>query len=441
MTDLPWKQMVGAFVGITLPDAPSRRRTAPAREQARPKTVDTPAPPSPEPPAPTTAPPVPEPPGTCPAYQGSGFFVPPTIPTPPPPPPPVEIPWTFEAPPVDPQRHDSRGLVLAPPRPPRGIQPSTPATESLGIPPEKPAPTRSTSPRPSPAPSLSFTHEAPMQHPQPASAPSGRGAAIRIDGPLKVTFAALRQWIDPAPVPAPNPPTQLPTTIPAEATPVPTPELPPVVSSIVPVASAPPDARPVPAVVESVATLAPATEARLQSLLLEAFGKALDSCQDRRGRDVLHTVLTAQEEQHASLVQVLADQRLEYGDQLERAVVRMSELMPESLVQAGEVFHQSAGKLTGVLSRIERLSGNQIEKHNLSLQLLGDIRADLSQFLAVAAEVRDLLAHSLTGRPKPRIDRRMAVISAPPDDPDDDSDILAKISDDLDEPEDIHGPH
>jgi len=156
---------------------------------------------------------------------------------------------------------------------------------------------------------------------------------------------------------------------------------------------------------------------------------------------VLHTVLTAQEEQHASLVQVLADQRLEYGDQLERAVVRMSELMPESLVQAGEVFHQSAGKLTGVLSRIERLSGNQIEKHNLSLQLLGDIRADLSQFLAVAAEVRDLLAHSLTGRPKPRIDRRMAVISAPPDDPDDDSDILAKISDDLDEPEDIHGPH
>ena len=282
-----------------------------------------------------------------------------------------------------------------------------------------------------------------MQRPQPASAPSGRSPAIRLDGPLKVTFAAPRQSIDPAPVPAPNPLTQLPATIPAEAAPVPAhpPELPPVVSSVVPVVSAPLDSRPVPAVVESVTTLAPATEARLQSLLLEAFGKALESCRDRRGRDVLHTVLTAQEEQHASLVQVLADQRQEYGDQLERAVVRMSELMPESLVQAGEVFHQSAGKLTGVLSRIERLSGNQIEKHNLSLQLLGDIRADLSQFLAVAAEVRDLLAHSLTGRPKPRIDRRMAVISAPPDDPDDDSDILAKISDDLDEPEDIHGPH
>ncbi len=311
---------------------------------------------------------------------------------------------------------------------------------------------------------------------------------VRLEGPLKVTPAGARPLasslsIDLESTLAPNPPTipHLPSpTTPTEPPAVPPvvpvvspspdtavespilthPEAPPVltnpptVSPVVPVvspaqdtanriASSPPvsPSPPVPAVVEPPATIAPTTEARLQALLLEAFGKALENCQDRRGRDVLHIVLTAQEEQHASLVQVLADQRQEYGDQLERAVVRMSELMPESLVQAGEVFHQSAGKLTGALSRIERLSGNQIEKHNQSLQLLGDIRADLSQFLAVAAEVRDLLAHSLTGRPKPRLERRLAVIPASPDDPDDDSDILAKIRDDLDEPEDIHGPH
>ena len=211
----------------------------------------------------------------------------------------------------------------------------------------------------------------------------------------------------------------------------------PVVSSLV--VSSPPA---VPAVVEPPATSTLTLDTHSQELLLAAFGKALENCHDRRGRDVLHTVLTAQEEQHASLVQVLADQRQEYGDQLERAVVRMGEVMPESLIQAGEAFHQSAGKLTGALSRIERLSGNQIEKHNLSLQLLGDIRADLAQFLAVAAEVRDLLAHSLTGRPQPRHERRLAVVPTSPHEPDDDTDILAKIGDDLDEPEeDFHGPH
>ena len=309
---------------------------------------------------------------------------------------------------------------------------------------------------------------------------------MRLEGPLKVTPAGARPRasslsIDPESTLAPNPPTNpslapptnppkvppvVPAVSPSPDTAVESPTLthpeapsvltnPPTVSPVVPVVSpAQATANPialsppvspspaVPAVVEPPATLAPATDARLQALLLEAFGKALENCHDRRGRDVLHIVLTAQEEQHASLVQVLADQRQEYGDQLERAVVRMGEVMPESLIQAGEAFHQSAGKLTGALSRIERLSGNQIEKHNLSLQLLGDIRADLAQFLAVATEVRDLLAHSLTGRPQPRHERRLAVVPTSPHEPDDDTDILAKIGDDLDEPEeDFHGPH
>ena len=339
---------------------------------------------------------------------------------------------------------------------------------------------------PYPSASLSFTREAAIQSQQAVGAltfgrtptiPSTRRTCsnIHIDGPLKITPAGSQRLVSPQsfdPL-ASCPPTNsrsLRITRPArpKATPVPTlalevplviprnvsgtvdpaatrPAQPteseaptldnPVVSS--PVLSSPLSAT---AVVAPLASPAPGLDTRTQTQLLTAVGEAIESYHGRHGRDLLHMVLTAQEEQHASLVQVLADQRREYGDQLERAVIQMSERMPDSLIEAGEAFHESAGKLTGALSRIERLFGHPIEKHNLSLQLLGDIRAHLSQILAIAAEVRDLLEHNLAGRPQPRHERRLAVVPASSNEPDDGTDILAEVRDDLAEPEDIQGP-
>lgn len=226
--------------------------------------------------------------------------------------------------------------------------------------------------------------------------------------------------------PSPPPPEPL-----AETTPAVTPAGPPTLA---------PQATPG----TSVTPIVPALDTNAQ---LVAFGNALEALDNRRTRDVMHTVLTAQQELLATFLQGLSDQRHDYGDALERAVVRLSELMPESLVQAGEVFHQGTGQMSGALSRLERLAGNQIEKHNQNLKHLGDLGRDLAQLVALATELRDIgrdLAERLKSRSQPRIERRLAVVPIEPDEEEDESsnDVLAKISDGFeDTEEDFHGHH
>ena len=174
-------------------------------------------------------------------------------------------------------------------------------------------------------------------------------------------------------------------------------------------------------------------------------GKALEAAHDRRGHEVLETLLTAQQEQLAMLMQALADQRHDYrgdlerlvhgyGEHLERAVKKLSdELTPESISQIGELFHLSAGKITGALVRAEHLHGKSIEKQNQVLEVLGNLTKQATNLLAVVTELKELGGAALTPqRPAParEPERHLAVVSAAPD-------VLAVIRDDLDEEDDL----
>ena len=166
-------------------------------------------------------------------------------------------------------------------------------------------------------------------------------------------------------------------------------------------------------------------------LLLAAFGRALEAVEVRQTREVLHVALTAQQEHLALVMQSLADQRHEYGDQLERAVRRLSdELSSDSVTEIGELFRLSAGEITGALRRTERLSGTLIEKQDQILGALGTLARKQEQatdatakLLAVACELRDLgsvLAGSLAPAPgraptSRESERRLQVVARRPD--------------------------
>lgn len=113
---------------------------------------------------------------------------------------------------------------------------------------------------------------------------------------------------------------------------------------------------------------APASAAMAPSIVeLLAFGKAMEALQARHGRDVVEVVLSAQQEQLATLAQF-------YGEQLDRSVRRLSEeLTSDSVMEIGELFHRSAGEITGALARTERLSAKVIDKQNLILEALGTL--------------------------------------------------------------------
>lgn len=181
----------------------------------------------------------------------------------------------------------------------------------------------------------------------------------------------------------------------------------------------------------------------LEKLLL-AFGSALEASQARLGRDVLHSVLMAQQEQLMALMQTLADQRHDYreqldraihgyGEQLERAVRKLSdELTPESIGQIGELFYQSAGAITGALARTERLHAKLIEKQNEILEALGTHAANLLTAITELKELGSGLAGSLATlaaqRPSPARERRFSVVTRGPD-------VLAALDElDSDEP-------
>lgn len=189
----------------------------------------------------------------------------------------------------------------------------------------------------------------------------------------------------------------------------------------------------------------PAGSTQLDACLL-AFGNALEAAHDRRGRVVVETLLVAQHEQLAMLMQALADQRHDYrgelermvqgyGEHLERAVKKLSdELTPESITQIGDIFHTSAGQITGALSRAERLHGRSIDKQNQILEVLGTLTERVSSLLAVVTDLKDLggelatLAPQRTSAPR-EPERRLAVVPASPD-------VLAVIREDLDSDDD-----
>ncbi|MFZ6184888.1 hypothetical protein [Nannocystis pusilla] len=173
-------------------------------------------------------------------------------------------------------------------------------------------------------------------------------------------------------------------------------------------------------------------------LLVGAFGKALQVAQDRRARDVLEIVLAAEQEHVATVMHALAEQRREYGDQLERAVKRLSEeLTSDSVIEIGELFHRSAGEITGALARGERYSRSLIEKQNNVLERLEAIDNGISKLLAVATEIRDIgsaLASALPTvtrqrTPAKESERRLVVVPTK-------TDPLASIREDLDSDDD-----
>ena len=183
---------------------------------------------------------------------------------------------------------------------------------------------------------------------------------------------------------------------------------------------------------------------------LLAFGNALQASHERNGRDLLHTLLTAQQEHLGLMMQALTDQRLDhhaqlersiqgFGEEIGRAATRLSdELNPEAILQIGELFHASAGQITGALARTERLTGNLIEKQNRIIEALGVQTGQLTRLLAVVTEIRDhgqaLVASSASTAP-PRAppvrepERHLSVVTGHPD-------VLADIRDDLDDDDD-----
>lgn len=221
-------------------------------------------------------------------------------------------------------------------------------------------------------------------------------------------------------------------------------------------ATAPPDIARCPAAAPApshrVETTAPNTvkAVDLEQCLL-AFGNALQATHERNERDVLHVVLAAQQEHLAQLMQAIADQRLDYreqteraiegyGEQLRRAAQRMSdELNPEAILQIGELFHTSAVQITGALARTERLSVNMLEKQSRLIEGLGTLTGQLSKLLTVVTELREL-GLSLAGPPAPKspqhppttreAERRLSLVAERPD-------VLADIRDDLADDDDI----
>ena len=187
----------------------------------------------------------------------------------------------------------------------------------------------------------------------------------------------------------------------------------------------------------------------LEKCLL-AIGNALQASHERNGRDILHIVLTAQQEQLAMVMQTLADQRVDYRGQLDRAVEsfgeqlghaahRLSdELNPEAILQIGELFHASAGQITGALARTERLTGNMIEKQNRLIEGLGILTGQLTRLLTVVTEIRDhgqaLVTSSAPPAP-PRAspvrepERHLSLVAGHPD-------VIADIRDELDDDDD-----
>lgn len=244
-----------------------------------------------------------------------------------------------------------------------------------------------------------------------------------------------------APVAAePPPPAPAPAVPPAVTA---SPQAPPVQSitgmstaANAPEAPAPPPAPPV--AVAGALPVAVAGEPVVQQieLLLAAFGKALEAVQVRQGRDVLHVALTAQQEHLAILMQALADHRHDYGEQLERAVRRLSdELTSESVTEIGELFHRSAGEITGALTRSERLSGRLIEKQNQLLEALSTLGRSTAQLVDVVTELRDIgsgIARSMAALASSRVapvrepERRLQVVAGRPD-------ILESVREDLDQ--------
>ena len=192
-----------------------------------------------------------------------------------------------------------------------------------------------------------------------------------------------------------------------------------------------------------------ATGVDLEKCLL-AIGNALQASHERNGRDILHIVLSAQQEQLAMTMQTLADQRLDYREQLDRAVEsfgeqlghaahRLSdELNPQAILQIGELFHASAGQITGALARTERLTGNMIEKQNRLIEGLGILTGQLTRLLTVVTEIRDhgqaLVTSSALPAP-PRAsparepERHLSLVAGHPD-------VLADIRDELDDDDD-----
>ena len=180
---------------------------------------------------------------------------------------------------------------------------------------------------------------------------------------------------------------------------------------------------------------------------LLAFGNALQVSHERNGRDVLHTVLTAQHEQLAMLIQAIADQRLDYRDQLERSIQSYGEqlgraarqlsdeLNPEAILQIGELFRVSAGHITGALGRGERLTTVMIDKQSRLVDGLGTLTGQIAQLVAVVTELRDFRqgqgdATSPQRAPPPREPKqRLARVVGHPD-------VLAGIRDDLDAEDD-----
>ena len=180
---------------------------------------------------------------------------------------------------------------------------------------------------------------------------------------------------------------------------------------------------------------------------LLAFGNALQASHERNARDVLHIVLTAQQEQLVMLMQAIADQRLDYREQLERSIQGYGEqlgraarqlseeLNPEAILQIGELFHTSAGQITGALGRCERLLTCVIDKQSRLLESLGALTEQVVTQLAVLTDLQEL-GHSLAGAPVPMPtqrapppERHLSLVAGRPD-------VLADIRDDLDNDDD-----
>jgi hypothetical protein len=304
------------------------------------------------------------------------------------------------------QHQDRAGLPLGPPEPPPGWlwSRASVAASAAPSPPQTPAPASAN---------------------PPADAASDSGSPAGIDGSAANVMAASAE---PARAQFSATPADPGNVLPRYAALIPNTAPPPVPPSLAP--SLPPATSPVP------------SELRLSAeheLLLGAFGKALQSVQDRRASDVLEVVLTAEQEHLATVMQALADQRHEYGEQLERAVRRLSdELTADSITEIGELFHRSAGEITGSLARSERYSRSLIEKQNDALAKLGAIEDGVAKLLAVATELRDIgssLASALTNLSQQRApppkepERRRSVITKQ-------TDVLAALREDPDADDD-----
>jgi hypothetical protein len=135
-----------------------------------------------------------------------------------------------------------------------------------------------------------------------------------------------------------------------------------------------------------------------------AFGAAIDASDQRRTRDALHVLLTAQQENQAMFMQALGDVRHEYTDNLGRAVERLVERMAEELTPAsvmglGSLFRDSANEITASARRGERLQGRILE-------ILGGLGEGLERLSEQVQALRTHLASSPQPRDEPDLPRR-----------------------------------